>query len=139
MAMTSQTEETNAALAWRAVYWGFLALFGVGAFVHLGLALFSPDSYQPFADEALFGWVYDGWQNVFMAAPTLWALVLGAGELLVAVLLVRSRRIGYVAVVVFHLALMLFGWGFWLWSVPALCFAVPAMVHEYRAARQPIR
>jgi hypothetical protein len=37
-------------------------------------------------------------------------------------------------VVGFHLALMLFGWGFWLWCIPALAFAVPAMLHAFRTA-----
>lgn len=122
------------ARVWRTIHWGFVAMFGAGAFVHVGLAIGSPDSYRPFADEALFGWVYDGWQNVFMAHPTVWALLLGAAEFIIAVLLVRAPRLGYIAVVAFHLALMLFGWGFWLWCVPALAFAVPAMVHEFRTA-----
>ena len=30
------------------------------------------------------------------------------------------------AVIAFHLALMLFGWGIWTWSVPALEFLIPA-------------
>jgi hypothetical protein len=134
MSTTSrQPSSIESALVWRAINWGFLAMFGAGAFVHAGLALGNPDAYQPFADGALFGWVYDGWQNVFMAHPTVWALLLGAGELVIAALLVFARRAGYVAVIGFHLALMLFGWGFWLWSVPALAFAVPAAVHEFRA------
>ena len=62
--------------------------------------------------------MYDGWQNIFMADPTLWALLLAVAELTIAVLLVKSPRAGYVAVIAFHLALMCFGWGFWLWSVP---------------------
>ena len=27
---------------------------------------------------------------------------------------------------------MLFGWGFWLWAVPALAFAVPAARHTFQ-------
>jgi hypothetical protein len=38
-------------------------------------------------------------------------------------------------VIAFHLALMRFGWGFWLWSVPAPASAVPATVHEFRVSR----
>lgn len=132
--MSRQPSSIDSALVWRAIHRGFLAMFGLGAFVHAGLALGNPDSYRPFADGALFGWVYDGWQDIFMANPTQWALLLGAGELVIAVLLVFARRLGYVGVVGFHVALMLFGWGFWLWSVPALAFAVPATIHEFRAA-----
>jgi len=114
---------------------GFVLIFGLGAFVHAGLAIGNPTAYRPFADAALFGWVRDGWQDIFMAAPRLCALLLAAGELLIAVLLIVARRLGYSAVIVFHLALMLFGWGFWLWCVPALAFAVPAAGYEFRARR----
>jgi hypothetical protein len=122
-------------LLWQAIHHAFAAIFGLGAFVHAGFALGNPGAYRNFADGALFGWVYDGWQNIFMAEPRLWALLLGAGELLIAALLIFARRLGYVAVIAFHLALMLFGWGFWLWCVPALAFAVPAAIHQFRTER----
>jgi hypothetical protein len=124
--------QPDSTLVWRAIHRGFVAIFGIGAFVHVGLALGSPDQYRPFADAALFDWVHDGWQNIFMADPRLWALLLGTGEFVVAMLLILAPRLGYLAVVVFHLALMLFGWGFWLWCLPALAFAVPATVHAFR-------
>jgi hypothetical protein len=66
-----------------------------------------------------------------MAHPTVWALLLAACELTIAALLIKVRRLGYLAVIAFHLALMLFGWGFWLWSLPALAFAVPATRHTF--------
>ncbi|WP_329000974.1 hypothetical protein OHA18_41905 [Kribbella sp. NBC_00709] len=120
---------------WRAIRWGFIALFGSGACVHVFLALTTPESYRPFADAALFDWVYDAWQNIFIAYATLWALLLAATELTIAVLMAKSPRVGYIAVVAFHLALMLFGWGFWLWSLPALAFALPATRHAFRTQR----
>ncbi|WP_432877368.1 hypothetical protein ACQPYH_28590 [Kribbella sp. CA-245084] len=120
---------------WRAIHWGFVALFASGACVHVILGLAAPSSYDGFADAAFFGWVRDGWQNIFMAYPTPWALLLAAAELTIAVLLVKTPRLGYVAVVLFHLALMLFGWGFWLWCIPALAFALPATRHAFRAGR----
>jgi hypothetical protein len=132
---THQTISPDSATVYRAIHWGFTALFGAGACIHVFLALAAPDSYRPFADEALFGWVYDAWQNIFMSHATLWALLLAAVELTIAVLLVKSPRAGYVAVIAFHLALMLFGWGFWLWSVPALAFALPAAHHAFQADR----
>ncbi|GAA0927741.1 hypothetical protein GCM10009554_08850 [Kribbella koreensis] len=126
------TLQTDPALAWPAIHRGFLAIFGIGGLVHVSLGIADPDSYRPFADAALFDWVRRGWLDIFMAHPTLWALVLAAGEFVIAGLLLAARRTGYVAVVGFHLALMLFGWGFWLWCLPALAFAVPATVHEFR-------
>ena len=54
-------------------------------------------------------------------------------------MLIRARRLGYLAVVVFHLALMLFGWGFWLWCLPALGIALPATRNAFRGDRQARR
>lgn len=133
--MTTPATQIPSATIWRAIFWGFVALFASGAGIHTVLALTTPHSYDGFADAALFNWTTGAWQNTFMADPTLWALLLAAGELVIAVLLVKARRLGYVAVILFHLALMLFGWGFWLWCVPALAFAVPAARHAFRDPR----
>lgn len=130
--LTPKTVQPDSALVWKAIHRGFVMIFGLGAFVHAGFAIGDPQAYRSFADTALFDWVFRGWQDIFMADPRLWALLLGAGELLIAALLIFARRLGFAGVVVFHLALMLFGWGFWLWCVPALAFAVPAAVHEFR-------
>ncbi|WP_350275688.1 hypothetical protein [Kribbella sp. HUAS MG21] len=134
--MTTTDTQMPSATVWRATLWGFVALFGSGAGVHTFLALTTPRSYEGFADAALFDWTRDAWQSVFMAHPTLWALLLATGELTIAVLLVKLRLLGYLAVVLFHLALMLFGWGFWLWCVPALAFALPAARHTFQARRR---
>lgn len=97
--------------------------------INIGLAIGRPAIYSAFADSALFSWVHGAWQSVFMGNPALWAALLGAGELLVGVALLAGRRwtlAGYVAVIAFHLALMLFGWGIWLWAVPVLAAVVPS-------------
>ncbi|MFF0341424.1 hypothetical protein [Kribbella sp. NPDC004875] len=137
--MTAPAPDAPSATIWRAIHWGFVAVFASGACVHVILALTTPRSYDGFGDAGLFGWVENGWQSVFMAHPTRWALLLAAAELTIAVLLVTVPLAGYVAVVLFHLALMLFGWGFWLWSVPALALAVPAAVHTARAGTARVR
>lgn len=127
-----RTRQTDPSLAWDAISRGFLLLFFLGGFIHFGLALFDPEGYRPFADGALFDWVNHGWQNIFMADPRAWALMLSIGEFLLTALLLIEPRLGYLGVIAFHLALMLFGWGFWLWCLPALAFAVPAAVHALR-------
>lgn len=114
---------------------GFAALYGVGALIHTGFALFRPTIYRPFADGSRIGWVRDGWHDVFMAEPRLWALVLAAAELTIAVLLLRSPRPGYLAVIGFTVALALFGWGFLIWCVPALALATVSMLMERKAGR----
>ncbi|TCC16048.1 hypothetical protein [Kribbella sindirgiensis] len=130
--MTTPATQIPSATIWRAILWGFTTLFASGAAIHVTLALATPSSYDGFADAALFGWVQRGWENIFMAHPTMWALLLAAAEATIAVLLVKARLVGYLAVVLFHLALLLFGWGFWLWCIPALAFAVPAAYHEFQ-------
>lgn len=61
---------------------------------------------------------------------------MAAGEGILGLLLLvgrgRLRAVGWVGVIVFHVALMTFGWGFWLWSVPALALLVPAAVSDTR-------
>lgn len=97
----------------------FLAMGGV----HLGIVAADTETYRHFADGALFGFVRTGWSEVFMATPVVWGLLLAAGEMLMGSMLLgggRPARVGWVCVMVFQGLLMLFGWGFWAWSIPAL-------------------
>jgi hypothetical protein len=101
----------------------FLSMGGV----HLGIVAADPQFYRPFADEALLGFVRSGWTDVFMAAPAFWGLCLALGETVLGILLLLGggwARVGWVGVIAFHVLLMLFGWGVWLWCVPALCLLV---------------
>ncbi len=102
--------------------------------VHVGVVAADPSTYETFADQALFGFVRTGWAEVFMATPEVWALLLAAAEITVGVLLLvggRAARVGWVATVVFHLLLMLFGFGAWVWSVPAIAFLVWAARRDW--------
>ena len=97
----------------------YLAMGGI----HVGLVSADTETYRRFADGALFGFVRTGWADVFMAHPAVWGLALAAGELTLGVLLLlggRPARVGWVGILAFQVLLMLFGWGFWLWSLPAL-------------------
>ena len=72
-----------------------------------------------------------------MAHPAVWCLLLAAGELLIGTLLMvggRAARWGWGGAIGFHVLLMLFGFGFWLWSVPALV----ALVVLARNDRSPL-
>lgn len=103
-------------------------LFLAAGGVHVGIVAADPEAYAAFADEALFAFVRDGWAEVFMAEPVLWGLALALGEAALGVLLLAgglAARVGWVGVVVFHLALLLFGFWLWLWAVPALLLLVP--------------
>lgn len=108
----------------------FLTMAGV----HLGIVAAGPSAYRHFADAGLFGFVRTGWAEVFMAAPAFWGLCLFAGEATLGALLLvggRAARAGWVGVVLFHLLLMLFGVGVWLWSVPVLLLLVPMAVRDW--------
>jgi hypothetical protein len=117
----------------RTLRYGIAAIYASGAVIHTGFALFRPGVYRPFADESPFGWVRDAWRDIFMAEPRMWALLLAAGELLIAILLLRRAVLGYVVVVLFTLSLVLFGWGFLLWSGPFLAAVALAMILERKS------
>jgi hypothetical protein len=93
------------------------------ASVHVGIVMADPGFYGSFGDAALFGLVRRGWSELFMAHPASWGLAVAAGEAVLGALLLlggRAARVGWIGVLTFHVLLMLFGYGFWLWSVPAL-------------------
>jgi len=95
--------------------------------VHVGLVAADPQIYRPFADEALFPLVRDGWHDVFMSAPAAFGLLLALGETVLGVLLLiggRAATVGWAGVIAFHVLLMLFGFGIWLWCLPALAALV---------------
>lgn len=99
----------------------------VMAGVHLGLVSADAQVYRHFADDGLFPFVRDGWREIVMAHPAVWGLLLMAGELTLGTLLLvggRAARWGWLGVIVFQALLMLFGFGFWLWSVPVLALLV---------------
>ena len=96
--------------------------------VHLGIVASNPAFYRPFASEAYFDFVRSGWEQVFMAYPRVWGMALVVGETLLGVALLvggRWAKAGWVGVIAFHVALMLFGFGIWLWSIPVLTLLVP--------------
>lgn len=51
----------------------------------------------------------------------------------------RAARVGWVGVITFHLLLMLFGVGFFLWSVPALAVLVVAAVRDWPRLTPTVR
>jgi hypothetical protein len=109
------------------------ALYLASAGVHVTLAALHPAAYQGFADAALLPAVERGWHDVFMADPEACAMTLALAEaLLASALLIGGwwRRAGYAGVIAFTLALTVFGWGFWLWSGPALAVIVPLAIAD---------
>src|SRR3954447_16263520 len=88
----------------------FLSMGGV----HLGLVAADTETYRHFADSGLFASVRDGWQDIFMVHPVVFGLLLAIGETALGVLLLLGGRFaaaGWAGVIVFHVLLMLFGFG----------------------------
>ena len=105
--------------------------------IHVGLVAADTERYRAFADGAL-PFVREAWSDVFMAHPALWGLAVALGELLIGLATLQGGRwtvLGLSGAIAFHLCLMLFGWGFWLWSVPVLAVLVPAALRQAWPAR----
>lgn len=121
----------------RTVVGGFYLSMGG---VHLGIVAADPEFYRPFADRALLPFVRDGWADIFMAAPVFWGLCLVAGETALGILLLTggwTAKLGWAGVIAFHVLLMLFGWGIWVWCMPAIALLVPLAVRDWpRLSRQ---
>ncbi|QSR33397.1 hypothetical protein CFI00_0185 [Nocardioides sp. S5] len=103
----------------------YLVMGGLNA----GIVLADAESYRTFADESFSSSVTDAWRQVVMTHPLAWILLLAAGEVVLGLLLLRggpAARAGWVGVLVFHVLLMSFGFGFWLWSIPVLAVLAPA-------------
>ncbi|TXL57549.1 hypothetical protein FHP06_14030 [Aeromicrobium terrae] len=101
--------------------------------INIGLTVADSQTYRHFADEGLFPFVRSGWRDIVMAHPEVWIGLLAAGEIAVGFAFLAAgwwRRVAYAAAIVFHVALMTFGWGFWLWSVPAITILTAGMRHD---------
>lgn len=130
---TSSRDVTRRARVLRPQWVGWFFLWTSG--IHVGIVASDPGIYTHFADQALLPGLAHAWSQVFMPNAVLLGLVLAAGEACLGLLLLgsaRQRRAGWVGVIAFHVALMAFGWGFWIWSVTALALLVPAAVADSR-------
>ena len=130
-------ERTRAAAVRRFVGGFYLVMGGINA----GIVAADPDTYRTFADGAYWSFVTDTWRDVVMAHPVPWILALAVGEVVLGLLLLRggaAARAGWIGVIAFHVLLMSFGFGFWLWSVPALLVLVPAARSDWPALGSPV-
>ncbi|MGC4112045.1 MAG: hypothetical protein QM747_16850 [Nocardioides sp.] len=102
--------------------------------IHVGIVAAHPELYRHFADGAIVPGLTAAWRSWFMSAPAVCGLVVAGGEAGLALLLLSARperrRAGWLGVIAFHVALMAFGWGFWLWCVPALVLLVRSAHHD---------
>ena len=110
---------------------------GAGAAVN-ALFLLRGDDYETFADGSAIGFVRDTWRSVVVPDHDLFIGALIAFELTVGVLALaggRRTQLAYAAAIAFHVALLSFGWGFALWSVPMVASLVTLFRQERVLAR----
>lgn len=115
-------------------------LFIATAGMHVGIVAADAEFYRPFADAALVPGIRTAWSNIFMAHPAAWGLAVAAGELAIGITSLaggRWARLGVGGAIAFHVALMLFGWGFWFWSLPMLALLAAILPAQQPHARQP--
>ena len=121
----------------RYVGWFFLWTSGI----HVGIVAAAPDLYRHFADGALIPGLRGAWGSVFMGHVVVCGLAVAVGEAALALLLLARRgsrrRLGWAGTIAFHVALMCFGWGFWLWSAPAIGLLVRGARRDSRATDGP--
>lgn len=125
-------ERTRASVVRRFVGGFYLVMGGINA----GIVAADPETYRTFADGSYWSFVTDAWHSVVMAHPVAWILALAAGEVVLGLLLLRggtAAKVGWSGVIAFHVLLMSFGLGFWLWCVPALLLLVPVARADWPA------
>jgi len=121
----------------RYVGWFFLWTSGI----HVGIVAADTAFYRHFADGALIPGLAGAWRSMYMPHAAITGLLVAAGEAVVALLLLLGsrtwRRIGWIGMIAFHTALLCFGWGFWLWSIPALVVLVRSSLEDWRTSDGP--
>ena len=100
---------------------GSLMLIG-GALVN-AIYLGSGVNYDDFADLSMLAFVTDTWRELVAPNQGFFIGLLIAFEAFAGVLVYvggRAAVAGMAAILGFHVGLMFFGWGFWIWSIPMI-------------------
>ena len=100
----------------------FGGMFLAGAATHIILLTTRPSSYDSFADGSWWPFIAHAWRSVLVPNVHYLIPLLVLFEAAVGLLILSRayRRIGIGAAIAFNAALILFGWGFCLWSVPVI-------------------
>ena len=114
---------------------------GAGAGVNAFFVL-RGDDYAEFAEGSYLPFVRDTWSSLVVPNHHLFIWMLVGFELGVGVLALAGGRrtlVGYAAAVAFHVGLLFFGWGFYLWSVPMIAALVSLWHSERRVLGEGVR
>jgi succinate dehydrogenase hydrophobic anchor subunit len=104
----------------------FGGIFLASAAVHLVFVTVTPNAYDSFADGSWWPFVTHAWHSAFIPNFGFFIALLITFEAAVGLLVLSRayRRVGIAAAIVFNAALILFGWGFCLWSVPVIALLI---------------
>ena len=107
-----------------------------GALMNL-LFLVSGDDYGAFADGSSIAFVRHTWHSLVVPHHAAWIGLLIVFEVVVGLLALaggRRAQLAYALAIAFHVALLSFGWGFFLWSLPMIAAFAVLLRAERRAA-----
>ena len=108
---------------------------GAGAAVNAFFIL-RGDDYEEFADGAYISFVRDTWRSLVVPNHEVFISLLIVFELAVGVMALlggRRTQLAYGAAIAFHIGLLSFGWGFYLWSIPMIA-ALMTLLRRERTA-----
>lgn len=116
----------------------FGGIFLAGGLAHLLLLSLDSSAYDSFADSSYWPFITHAWHsvlvpNVYYLVPLLAVFEAAVGA---AILSRRYRMAGIAAAGTFNTALMLFGWGSAIWSVPVLALLARFALQETRTAHR---
>ncbi|HVL03212.1 MAG TPA: hypothetical protein VM386_02120 [Acidimicrobiales bacterium] len=112
---------------------------GAGAVVNAALLATGQD-YADFADGAYVSFVRDTWRSVVVPNQDVFISLLVVFEATVGVLVLsggRRAQLGLLGAIAFHVALLSFGWGFYVWSIPMIAALVLLLRAERRFHESP--
>jgi hypothetical protein len=129
----------------RALEWGCRAvsvLWVLAGAVVNAVSLIAGDTYAGFADGANVSFVREQWASVVVPHHHFFIGLLVAFEAVAGLLVLipgLARQLGLVALIAFTLAVVSFGWGFCLWSVPMTVALVLLLRAERRRMADDVR
>ena len=97
------------------------------------------DDDAAFARGSSIAFVRDTWASVVVPHHEVWIGLLVVFEVAVGVLVLlggRATQVAYGAAIAFHVALLPFGWGFFLWSIPMVVALSTLLRAEGRSAHR---
>ena len=98
------------------------------------------DDYAAFADGSYIPFVRETWRAVVAPNHMIFIPLLILFEATVGVLLLvvgRWAQLGLVSAIGFHVALVTFGWGYYLWSIPMILAMLLLLRAQRRSAPTP--